>query len=165
MSIQRYFTHLTKTRFALRRAFSPPTLANIESAIARDETRHGGQIRFVVETALDWPELRARVSARERALEVFSHLRIWDTEENNGVLVYVLLAERDVEIVADRGIHAKAGADAWESICRGMEQAFRAGHFEQGSVAGIHAVGEHLAKHFPPSQGRRDELPNKPVVL
>lgn len=165
MRIHRYLTHLTKSGFALKRSFAPSTLAKIESAIARDEARHRGQIRFVVETALDWPELWAGIGARDRALDVFSQLRIWDTEENNGVLIYVLLADRDVEIVADRGIHAKAGASAWEAICRGMEEAFRLGHFEQGAVAGIHAAGEHLAQHFPPQPGRQDELPNRPVVL
>ena len=165
MRIHRYLTHLTKNRFELKRSFAPSTLAKIESAIGRDEARHRGQIRFVVETALDWPELRAGIRACDRALEVFSHLRIWDTEENNGVLIYVLLAERDVEIVADRGIHTKAGASAWETICRGMEEAFRLGNFEQGAVMGIQAVGDHLAEHFPPQQGPRDELPNRPVVL
>jgi TPM domain len=164
MSIQRYYSHLTTSRFALARAFSAQTLANIEAAIAHNEALHRGQIRFAVEAALDWPELRARVSARERALEMFSNLRVWDTEENNGVLIYVLLAERDVEIVADRGINAKVGAHAWEATCRAMEASFQLGHFEQGVLAGIQGVGEYLAHHFPPRAGPRDELPNTPVV-
>lgn len=165
MSIQRHLTHLTKGRFALGRAFPSRTLAGIEAAIAQDEARHRGQIRFAVETALDWPQLRAGMLARERAIEVFSHLRIWDTEENNGVLVYVLLADHDVEIVADRGIHAKVGVSAWEDVCREMEVAFRLGQFAQGTTAGIHAVGDHLARYFPPRQGPLDELPNRPVVM
>jgi uncharacterized membrane protein len=105
------------------------------------------------------------VSARERAVEVFANLRVWDTEENNGVLIYLLLADRDVEIVADRGIHARVGAEGWEIICRAMETQFRAGHFEQGVLDGIAQVSAQLTRHFPGPDRRGDELPDKPVLL
>jgi uncharacterized membrane protein len=92
-------------------------------------------------------------------------LRVWDTEHNNGVLIYLLLADRDVEIVADRGIHLRLGKGVWEAICRDMEAAFSKGDFEAGVLAGIHAVGEHLSRHFPSRSGKQNEMPDSPVLL
>ncbi len=149
----------------MRRAFPQRALDAIERAIREAEVRHAGQIRFAVEAALDLPPLLAGQTARGRAIDVFSQLRVWDTEHNNGVLIYLLLADRDVEIVADRGIHARLGAETWEAICREMEAAFRNGQFEAGVLAGIHAVGEHLARHFPPRGEKPNEMPDRPVVL
>ena len=106
----------------------------------------------MVEGALDGGPLFRNQPARERALDVFSQLRIWDTAHNNGVLIYLLLADRDVEIIADRGIDAKVGAEGWESICRAMEAEFRSGQFERGVIGGIEAVSRELAKHFPPQR-------------
>ena len=100
-----------------------------------------------------------------RALEVFGQLRVWDTAENCGVLVYLLLADRDVEIVADRGIDAKVGAAGWEAICKVMEADFRAGDFARGAIRGIDAVSRHLAAHFPRRGGGKNELPDTPVVM
>jgi len=157
--------HLSSGRATVRRAFPQRTLDAIERAIRETETRHDGQIRFAVEAALDLSPLLAGQTARERAIEVFSQLRVWDTEYNNGVLIYLLLADRDVEIVADRSIHAKLGTETWEAICREMEAAFRNGQFEAGVLAVIRAVGEHLAHHFPPRSGKPNEMPDKPMVL
>src|SRR5574340_251964 len=150
---------------AIRRAFPEAALMAIEKAIGKSESGHRGEIRFAVEAALNTLPLLNDQSGRERAVEVFSHLRVWDTEHNNGVLVYLLLADRDVEIIADRGIHVRLGAETWEAICREMEAAFRNGQFEAGVLAGIHAVGEHLARHFPPRGGKPNEMPDRPVVL
>ena len=119
----------------------------------------------MVEGALDGAPLFRNQPARERALDIFSHLRIWDTAHNNGVLIYLLLADRDVEIVADRGIDAHVGAAGWEKICVDMETAFRAGQFERGVIKGIEAVSQLLATHFPPQAGGRNELPDAPVVM
>lgn len=127
--------------------------------------RHSGEIRFVVEAALAPMALLRGETPRERAIAVFTQLRMWDTEQNSGVLIYLLLADRDVEIVADRGIHKKVGQDAWEIICREMEMELGKGHFAAGALAGIRAVEELLARHFPGSHNNRDELPNAPVVL
>ena len=149
----------------MRRAFPSRALDAIESAIREAEARHDGQIRFAVEAALELAPLFAGQTARQRAIDVFSRLRVWDTEHNNGVLIYLLLADRDVEIVADRGIHVKLGKDVWEAICREMEAAFRKGDFESGVVAGIHAVGEHLSRHFPARSGKSNEMPDSPVVM
>ena len=120
---------------------------------------------FVVEGALDTMPLLRGQTARQRAIEVFSRMRIWDTERNNGVLLYVLLADRDVEIVADRGIDAYVGAAGWDKICRDMEAEFRSGQFEAGVINGIAAVSKELAKHFPPQSPQRNELPDEPVVI
>ncbi|WP_076866700.1 TPM domain-containing protein [Bradyrhizobium mercantei] len=165
MSIKRIGKHLLEHRWRVRRAFPPRVLDAIEQAIKAGEATHSGQIRFVVEGALDGVPLFRNQPARERALDVFSHLRIWDTHHNNGVLIYLLLADRDVEIVADRGIDAKVGHAGWEAICRAMEVDFRAGRFEQGVIKGIAAVSQELARHFPHTEGGPNELPDKPVVI
>ncbi len=165
MNIKRLGQHLLLNRARVRRAFPRSALAEIEAAIKASEVRHAGQIRFVVEGALDGRPLLAGQSARERALDVFSHLRIWDTEHNSGVLIYLLLADRDVEIVADRGIDAKVGAERWREICAGMEAEFRQGRFKAGVLEGIAEVTADLAAHFPPRGPHRNELPDPPVVL
>ena len=153
------------TRWQVNRVFPRRSLTAVEQAIKASEAAHVGEIRFVVEGALDGTPLFNGQSARERAIDVFSQLRIWDTEHNNGVLIYLLLADRDVEIVADRGIHAKVGSGEWETICRNMEAAFKKANYEGGVVSGIQAVTQHLVKHFPASGAGQNELPDKPVVL
>jgi len=165
MNIKRIGKHLLAHHWRVRREFSPSVLANIEQAIKAGEATHAGQIRFVVEGALDGAPLFRDQPARARALDQFSHLRIWDTAHNNGVLIYLLLADRDVEIVADRGIDAKVGAEGWEKICQEMETEFRGGNFERGVIKGILAVSSELAKYFPPDRQPRNELPDKPVVI
>ncbi|MEC5217185.1 putative membrane protein [Actimicrobium sp. GrIS 1.19] len=165
MGLARVARHLLMTEWQVRRAFPARSLSLIEQAIKRSESGHLGEIRFVVEGALPGRALLSGQSARARAIEVFSQLRIWDTEHNNGILIYLLLADRDVEIVADRGIHAKVGAAAWESICRAMEQAFRQGENEAAVVGGIDAVTQQLTRHFPATAGGRNELPDRVVVL
>ena len=124
-----------------------------------------GQVRFVVEASLPLPSVLRRESPRDRALEVFGRLRIWDTEHNCGVLVYLLLADKAVEIVADRGIHRPVGDELWQTICRRMEAAYRAGKFEDGAVAGVEAISALLTQHFPRSAPGTNELPDRPVVL
>jgi len=165
MDLRRVLRHLSMGRTAVRRAFPSHTLEMIERAIRETEVMHTGQIRFAVEAALDLTLLLAGRTVRERAVEVFSELRVWDTECNNGVLIYLLLADRDVEIVADRGVYAKLGKAVWEEICHEMETAFRDGKFEQGVFAGISSVGRHLASHYPHAGVKRNELPDRPVLL
>ena len=165
MGIRRIGKHLLEHHWRVKRVFPPRVLERIEQAIKAGETTHSGQVRFVVEGALDGAPLFRDQGARSRALDVFSHLRIWDTAHNNGVLIYLLLADRKVEIVADRGIDARVGADGWARICRDMEVDFGAGDFEGGVIKGIAAVSKELAKHFPPHGPHRNELPDKPVVI
>ena len=165
MGIKRIGKHLVEHRWRLRRVFPPAVLDRIEQAITAGEATHTGQLRFVVEGALDGAPLLHDQPARERALDVFSHLRIWDTAHNNGVLIYLLLADRKVEIVADRGVDALVGPQRWADICRDMEADFRSGRFEAGVVKGIEAVSRELAKFFPSHGPHQNELPDKPVVI
>jgi uncharacterized membrane protein len=164
MKLRRITRHLLILPGTLKRAFPRSTMAAIEQAIARGEREHSGEVRFAAEAALEVTGLFAGQSARERAIDVFSQLRVWDTAQNNGVLIYLLLAERDIEILADRGLNAvKAGE--WESICQTMEAALRRGDFERAVVEGIEAVSHLLARHFPPRASDRNELADKPVIV
>jgi uncharacterized membrane protein len=165
MSIKRIGKHLIEHHWRARRVFPPQVLSQIEQAIKAGEATHSGQVRFVVEGALDGKPLFTGQSARERALDLFSRLRIWDTAHNNGVLIYLLLADRKVEIVADRGIDAKVGAAGWAKICKAMETDFKAGNFSGGAIKGIAAVSQQLAKHFPRHGANPNELPDAPVVM
>jgi uncharacterized membrane protein len=165
----RWLRHeLTGVR-ALRKVLSTEALARLGEVVAASEKRHSGEIRLVIEPALSLPLFRPAISARGRAVEVFSNLRVWDTEANNGVLIYLLLADHDVEIVADRGVNEVVGAAGWESICHGMETAFRAGRFEEGLREGIERVAAHLERYFPLTDanrgGDRNELPDAPFIL
>jgi len=165
MDLRRIVKHLLMTPWRVRAAFPPATLEAIEHEIRASRARHVGQIRFVVEGALHGARLYQGQSPRERALEVFSMLRMWDTEHRNGVLIYLLLADRAVEIIADRGAHVRIGSREWEGVCRRMELAFREGRFESGALAGIEIVTRHLTAHFPARSGDADELPSSPAVL
>ncbi len=159
----------------MSRHFSKASLQRIESAITASETKHTGEIRFVVEGGLHPFEILIEKTPRERGIELFSLLKIWDTELNNGVLIYLLLADRDVEIVADRGIDKHVGYDRWDIICHDMEMLFRRGEFEAGVLQGIEEITSALEKHFPIDainnkrkkviQRKKNELPDKPLIL
>ena len=167
MDWKRGFRHVCYFRCRLRRAFPVQTLAAIERAVDECERGHSGEIRFAIEASLEPVEVWRGTTPRQRALEVFSALGVWDTEANNGVLIYLLLADRDVEIVADRGFNGKVSASEWAAVCQTMEGQLRAGQFEAAAVDGVRAAGHLLARHFPPLPGGRDEdeLPNRPAVL
>jgi uncharacterized membrane protein len=162
----RWIRHLLLDHLALMRAFPRKTLDAIGCAVAEQEQRHRGELRVVIEGGLPLPALIAGRSARERALEQFTRLRVWDTEDNAGVLIYLLLADRRVEIVADRGIHARVGDSAWETICGAMQQEFAAGRFEAGVLGGLASVSDLLQQYFPAAGGANpNELPDSPMVL
>ena len=161
-SLRHFATDLRR----VRKAFSDAALARIGAAISEGEKHHRGQLRFVVEPALPLARVWRGISPRERALEVFGLLRIWDTEENCGVLVYLLLADKAVEIVADRGIHRVVGDAAWAAICKKMEAAFAHGHNADAVDMGIADINALLARHFPDDgRPRENELPDAPLVL
>ena len=163
---QRFWRHLVTDHRSARRAFPDAVMQRIEAAIAAGEQHHRGQVRFVVEPALPLARVLKALPPRERALEIFGLMRIWDTEDNSGVLVYLLLADRDVEIVADRGIHGKVGSAEWESVCRTMEAAFRDGRYAEGAERGIARIGALLTQHYPRVEGAgANELPDRPVIL
>ena len=164
MKTLRILKHLLTTHGQVTRAFPRSALNAIEAAIRASEATHAGEIRFVVEGALDGMPLFRGQSSKNRAIELFAQLRVWDTEHNNGLLIYLLLADRAVEIVADRGIHAKVGTDGWGRICRQMEMAFKQSNYEDGVIKGVQTVTQHLVQHFP-ADDRPNELPDRPVVL
>lgn len=161
----RFFRHLFSAPWQVHGYFSRQALHNIEAAIRGSERLHGGQVRFAVEMALHPYSLVRNKLPRQRALEVFSQLGVWDTAQNNGVLIYLLLADHDVEIVADRGIHAHVGKAGWETICHEMETMFRRGEFEAGVLLGIERISTLLQLHFPPMQDNPNELSDAPVLL
>jgi uncharacterized membrane protein len=162
----RWIKHLFLDHNSLSRAFPRRTLDAIERAVAAQEKRHRGELRVVIEGGLPLQALVAGRSARERALVHFGRERVWDTEDKAGVLIYLLLADRRVEIVADRGIHALVGDTAWETICGAMQQEYAAGRFEAGVLTGLAAVSDLLAQHFPPRPGGNpNELPDAPAVV
>lgn len=150
-----------------RRLFPEARLQRIAEAIARDELRHRGEVCFAVESALDWRTVRAGRQARDRAVEVFSRLRVWDTAENNGVLIYLQLADRCIEILADRGLAGRVSDEQWRGVCQLMEERLRAGDAEAAALEGVAAAGELLAAHFPRIDGNeyRNELPDRPQLL
>lgn len=163
--LTRIFKHLTATRWQVMHCFPRRSMKAIEAAIRDSETLHMGELRFVVEAGLEWQELFAGTASRERAIEVFSHLRVWDTEHNSGVLIYLLLADHKVEVVADRGINARVNKAEWTSICRDMESQFRSGHFENGVLLGVSSITALLKQHFPAQEKNPNDLSNRPVIL
>ena len=165
VNFNRWLKHMFMSPWAWRRAFPQATLDAIEAAIRVSETRHGGEIRFAIENSLPGVLAWRGMSGRERAIEMFSNLRVWDTEHNSGVLIYLLLADHDIEIVADRGIAAQVDPAAWEAVAQTMEAALRQGEFERGALDGIQQISVLLAAHFPPSGHNPDELANRPVIL
>jgi uncharacterized membrane protein len=163
--IGRLFRHVLFPHRRLRKAFPEQTLAAIEHAVKEAERGHLGEIRFAVESALEPGAIWHGQGGRARAVEVFAELHVWDTERNNGVLIYVLLADHDVEIVADRGIARHIDQQEWRNICQTMEQAFAREQFEAGSIAAVQAVSALLARHFPAEGENVNELPNRPHVF
>lgn len=173
--VVRFFRHLLSNPWQVRRHFSAQALQNIELAIRASETKHTGEISVVVEAGLHPYDVLCNKTPRARGIELFGRLNIWDTENNNGVLIYLLLADRDVEIVADRGIDKHIGHDQWDAICHDMELKFRRGEFEAGVLQGVAEVSEALEKHFPiesvknhrkrTAQRRKNEISDKPLIL
>ena len=150
-------------RRSLHRAFDAAALSSIEQAITDSEKTHGGEVRIALEASLEPAELFSDLTPRQRAMQAFASLGVWDTELNNGVLIYVLWADRDVEIVADRGFNGRVSAQEWSDVCQRMEQLFSQGAAAQAAVAGIQAAGALMARHFPAVD--RNELPDRPVLL
>ncbi|MDP2030508.1 MAG: TPM domain-containing protein [Thiobacillus sp.] len=165
VNFSRWLKHLFTSPWAWRHAFPQATLDAIEAAIRQSETRHSGEIRFAIETSLAPAWVWRGMSGRERAVEMFSQLRVWDTADNSGVLVYLLLADHDIEIVADRGIAARVNQAQWEAVAQAMETAFRQGEFERGALEGIRQIDALLALYFPSADHNPDELADRPVII
>ena len=168
MQFKRLIRHLVVPHWRTRMLFPAAALDAIEQAVGRAERTHAGEIRFAIETSLAPLHVLNDLAPRERALEVFGRLRVWDTEHNNGVLIYVQLADRDVEIVADRGFLGRVAPAEWEGVCRLMEQHFRAGRYQAGAIAGVDAVGTLLGRHYPSRMSQttpQNQLPDRPTLL
>jgi len=165
MMMARVFRHLFYPDWWWRRNLPAAALSRIETAVAGAELGHVGEIRVAVEASLDLRPLLRGMTARERAIEVFSALRVWDTEENNGVLLYVLLADRDVEIVADRGIAKRVPQADWEAICQDMEALFRAGRHEEALSLGARRIGDKLASAYGGGAKAANQLPDRPTLV
>lgn len=166
--LKRLLRHRWSDEATLRRALPPEALARIGERVTASERRHTGQIRVCIEAGLPWSYIRREAPARQRAITLFGKLRVWDTAQNNGVLIYLLLAEHAIEIVADRGIDLHVDAADWAAMTKRMAQAFREGRFEDGVTQALEEVSALLVEHFPAEPGvpsRRNELPDAPVVL
>ena len=165
MDLARFWRHVLMTPMRAARAFPAAVMDAIGGEIGAQERAHRGEVVFVVEAELHAAQLWKGVSPRERARQVFAQHGVWNTEENTGVLVYVLLADRAVEIVADRGIGSRVDAAEWRGICASMEREFSQGRYAEGAIAGVRAVSQLLARHFPAQGERRNELPDRPIFI
>lgn len=148
----------------VRRVLGPEALARLQAAVADSERHHSGEIRLSIEAGLPLSYVWRGLHARDRAVTLFGKLRVWDTEHNNGVLIYLLLAEHNVEIVADRGLAQRVPQAQWDGLVAGMREAFRAGRFEEGLAQALQAVHGLLLQHFPlaPGQLNPNELSDAP---
>ena len=163
--LARLWRHLLATDSRARRAFPPASLQAIEAAIAQGETRHRGEVLLIVELALDWQQIWRGVTPRERARALFARHGIWDTEDNCGVLIYVNLADRQVEIVTDRGIGRLVPAQEWERLCRTMTEGFARAAFHDSVLAAINTLNDLLHQHYPDDGSQRNQLPNRPLMV
>lgn len=165
MKLSRWLKHLLLPGWWVRRVFERGDRVAIGAAIAACETSHRGELRLVVEGPLPVAVLWRRQSPRARAVDLFASLRVWDTEENSGILIYLQLVDRRVEILADRGIAARVPQPEWDAICREMEACFRAGEWRRGALHAVTRSGELLAAHFPARERNPNELPDQPLML
>jgi uncharacterized membrane protein len=162
---QRLIRHWLITRRTVKKRFTPEVLDRIEAVVNAAEASHCGEIEVVIETDLHERAILSGQTPRQRAIEVFGVARVWDTEANNGVLIYILFADHAVEIVADRGFNGLVTADEWAHVCRRMEADFRQGNWAQGALAGVQGVAALISKHFPESGRAGNELPDRPIIL
>jgi uncharacterized membrane protein len=164
-TVVRLWKHLTTSKRAGRRMFPPQTLKAIEHAITQGEKHHRAEVRVIIEHALDVQEILAGIPSRGRAHELFSRYRLWDTEENCGVLVYINIADHMVEIVADRGVSHVVEAKEWQAICQRMTQGFAKGDVHDSVLAALEQLSALLQRHYPDDGSQRNELPDRPVML
>jgi uncharacterized membrane protein len=164
--LQRLLRHRWLDEADTRRAIPPELVQRLARRVAASEQQHTGEIRIYVEAGLPASYIWDRCSPRQRAVAMFGKLRVWDTEQNNGVLIYLLLAERAIEIVADRGLGRHVSDLQWQQIVQEMGNAFAAGRHEEGLGKAVDAVNALLLQHFPaqPGAANPNELPDEPVL-
>lgn len=169
------FRHRWMDASDTRRALPREALQRLTERVRASEHRHDGEVRICVEAALPlsyvwrhvWHGQALPVVTRQRALMLFGKLRVWDTERNNGVLIYLLLAERSIELVADRGLNQRVPPARWQAIVQGLRAALQDGRMEEGLILALDEVSTLLEQHFPAVAGQegRNELSNRPVLL
>lgn len=165
MDLKRFFRHVSMSELKARKCFPQKTLDTIETAVREGERTHRGEIRVVIEQEYTTWQLWSDLKPRDRAIELFSLLRVWDTEDNTGVLIYILLADRHVEIVADRGIAKRVAQAEWDAMCRIMQEDFRKGDYAHGTVEAVRAASKLLATHFPGGERNPNEIPDRPLMM
>ena len=165
MNTARLIRHLITFPWRVRRIFPEATRQDIAAAVVASERLHRGELRFAVEGSLPLRALLHDLPPRARAIELFSRLRVWDTAENSGILIYLQLVDHHVEILADRGIAAKVPQAAWDALCSDLEAAMRAGRCREGVLVAIEAATRLLVEYFPAAHDNPNELPNEPLVL
>lgn len=163
--LKRLFINLFFPSWKFKKFFPKKALENIELVIRDSEKRHNGELVFLVEVKFPIPLIIKKITPRQRAIELFAKYKVWDTEFNNGVLIYLLLSEKKIEIVADRGITNKIPQQVWDSILERMKINFGKGYFEKGVILGIAEITDILATHFPHSSNKPNELSDKPIII
>lgn len=161
--LQRCWRHLVTYPLIVRRRLPDATLTAIEQTVLVSERAHGGEIRVAIEADLSLLDILQGVTPRQRARNVFVELEVWDTVARNGVLIYLCLADRAVEIVADRGLSSVVSDAEWRVVCEQLQQACGSGQYQQGMCSAVQAVGRLIAKHYPHAD--HNEQPNRPVLL
>ncbi|RCW74670.1 TPM domain-containing protein [Pseudorhodoferax soli] len=161
--VQRFLTHRWIDVGDAHQALPRAALERLERRIAASEQRHTGEVCICVEAALPASYLLRDATARERAVAMFGKLRVWDTEHNNGVLIYLLLAEHAIELVADRGLNRHVDAQRWHQVVEQLRNALRAGQYEDGLTTALEEVSAVLVQHFPARDGAggANALPNR----
>ncbi len=166
-TLTRWTRHLWLDAADARRILTPAGLVRLEQAVQASEARHLGELRLCVEASLSASDLWRGVSPRQRAVALFSQLRVWDTAHNNGVLIYLLLAERRIEILADRGLHARTPQAVWQALTDRLAASLQSGQFEAGLTQAVQDVGALLRQHFPAdgTPSNPNELPDAVVLI
>jgi hypothetical protein len=167
-TLSRWCRHLWLDADDVRRHFPPDSLLRLETLIRLSEARHLGELRVCIEGGLGWAGLRQGLTPRARAIELFSQLRVWDTAHNNGVLIYLLLAEHRIEILVDRGLSSQVDPQVWQAMTLSLSEHFKSGNFEAGLTEAIDQVGQWMRRLYPVADHHPDnpnELPNAVVIL
>jgi len=152
------------------RLMDSAAIQRLKQRVAASEAQHSGEVRIYIESGLPNSYLMRpgaiRTITRQRALSQFGKLRVWDTEHNNGVLIYLLLAERTIELVADRGLNQFVTPQQWSAMVAKLGEALREGRYEDGLAQAVDEVSLTLQRHFPMQEGhvRPNELPDQPIL-
>lgn len=167
MDWSRIARHVMASQRGTHKLFSTDTMQRLQESIASGEATHRGEVRLIVESALPLRKVRRGMSTRQRALDLFGTFRVWDTEENNGVLLYINVADRKLEIIADRAASRRIGDPHWQTVCGVAQASFRKGEFERGLTQALASIHDALSVAFPADghTPRKNELPDAPVVL